>query len=231
MAHDPVQILDKPTLSYSLSTPGLFYVVRDCVLVKARQMHIRWTARIWRREGVESHWCCSPVPRDSFSIPSVSLFYWACQLSSSVIQISFYPIFFRIQVLAASGVFLAIFQLGVAPSVIKRIGMVAWQRAGCLLAVVIFVVVSSAKSLSWNKDSLFVVLFLSNALVIIGIGSVRVRVFSALRDGPRRAWCSFRGQLHQLVLFSFVGGAASPPLASQLFRQKLGSYSRRCKFW
>ncbi|CAM9933856.1 unnamed protein product [Scytosiphon promiscuus] len=75
------------------------------------------------------------------------------------------------KVLAVSGIFLAFFQLGLAPSVIKRIGMVTWQRGGCLLAVAVLFAVPSAKSLSWNEGSLFVATFLSDALVIIGMGS------------------------------------------------------------
>lgn len=68
---------------------------------------------------------------------------------------------------------MVVFQLFVYPRVIRRVGVVTWQRAGGLLGVPFFVAVPYARSLSWNERSLFVVSVANNVLAVFSIGSVR----------------------------------------------------------
>ncbi|CAM9510449.1 unnamed protein product, partial [Pylaiella littoralis] len=76
------------------------------------------------------------------------------------------------KVFGATGVTLVVFQLFVYPRVIRRVGVVTWQRAGGLLGVPFFVAVPYARSLSWNERSLFVVSVANNVLAVSSIGSV-----------------------------------------------------------
>ncbi len=72
-----------------------------------------------------------------------------------------------------TGVLLAALQLAVFPRVIRRVGIVTWQRAGCLLGVPVFLAIPLARTLSWGEGSLFAVSVLGNVLASCGIGSVR----------------------------------------------------------
>lgn len=78
-----------------------------------------------------------------------------------------------VQVLLVTGIVLAICTLGIFPRLIKMMGIVTWQRIGCLLGVPIFLAVPNAKFLSWNESSLFVVSALTNFLAFYSITTVR----------------------------------------------------------
>lgn len=75
--------------------------------------------------------------------------------------------------LGLTGIILAVLQLGVFPSLIKCVGIVNWQRAGCLLGVPVFLAIPNVKSLSWNESSLFAVNVMGNLLAFCSISSVR----------------------------------------------------------
>lgn len=80
--------------------------------------------------------------------------------------------------------------------------MVAWQRAGCLLSIAVFLAFPSAKRLSWNEGSLFVVSVLGSTLTIIGISSVRLRVISTLDEiVERERGVAFAASFTTLLFF------------------------------
>lgn len=78
-----------------------------------------------------------------------------------------------VQVLVVTGILLAICTLVIFPRLIKMMGVVTWQRIGCLLGVPIFLAVPNAKFFSWNESSLSVVSALSNFLAFYSITTVR----------------------------------------------------------
>lgn len=73
-----------------------------------------------------------------------------------------------------TGIVMCVLQLCVVPGLIKKVGVVNWQRAGCLVGIPIFLAVPNAKFFSWNESSLLGVAVLTNLLVNICIGSVRL---------------------------------------------------------
>eukprot|EP00752_Nemacystus_decipiens_P005353 g4854.t1 len=75
------------------------------------------------------------------------------------------------KVLGLTGIILVVLQLGLFPPLIKYVGIVKWQRAGCLLAVPIFLAVPNARFLSWNESSLFAVNVVNNILINCSFGS------------------------------------------------------------
>lgn len=76
------------------------------------------------------------------------------------------------QVLGLTGIILAVLQLGIFPPTIRCVGIVNWQRAGCLLGVPVFLAVPNARFFSWNESSLFAVSVLDNILSNCCISSV-----------------------------------------------------------
>ena len=118
------------------------------------------------------------------------------------------------QVLGLTGIILAVMQLGVFPPLIKFVGIVNWQRAGCLLGVPVFLAVPNARFLSWNESSLFAVNVLTNLLAFCSISSVRRSpeegspfrelLFSLLSAHPSGCCCP----LFVVELFFCLFGAA-----------------------
>ncbi|CAM9212872.1 unnamed protein product [Ectocarpus sp. 12 AP-2014] len=76
------------------------------------------------------------------------------------------------KVLVVTGTLLAICTLGIYPRLIKMMGIVMWQRIGCLLGIPIFLAVPNAKFVSWNESSLFVVSALTNFLAFYSISTI-----------------------------------------------------------
>ena len=77
------------------------------------------------------------------------------------------------QMLSVTGIFMTVLQLGVFPPIIRLVGIVNWQRVGCLLSVPFLLAVPYAKMLSWDEGSLFAVTVLGKLLVTCSVGTVR----------------------------------------------------------
>lgn len=79
----------------------------------------------------------------------------------------------------------AILQLGIFPSMIKRIGIVKWQCYGCMVGIIVLLATPAAKILSRNKTSLFVVLVLANVSFIISVSAVSGATSCVRCDYPK----------------------------------------------
>ena len=84
------------------------------------------------------------------------------------------------------GLALIVLQLGVIPHVTKHVGIVSWQRAGCIVGVPAFLAVPCARLLSWGDTSLFVVLAGTNILTMCCVSAVRVCTLLEGRRGYGR---------------------------------------------
>ena len=67
---------------------------------------------------------------------------------------------------------MAVCQLVLFPPFIKMVGIMTWQRLGCVVGIAAFVAVPAVKSLSWDYTSLFVVSVLVNAISTFCLGAV-----------------------------------------------------------
>eukprot|EP00903_Cladosiphon_okamuranus_P010936 g10328.t2 len=119
------------------------------------------------------------------------------------------------KVLGLVGIILAVLQLGVFPPVIKYVGIVSWQRAGCLLGVPVFLAIPNVKSFSWNESSLFAVNVVGNVLAFCSIGSAMLPLTVASTTiVPQHQ----RGKLSGLFMtFESLGRFTGPASFSEVF--------------
>ena len=80
----------------------------------------------------------------------------------------------RAQVLGVAGLFLMVLQLGIIPHATEQVGIVKWQRVGCIVGVPAFLAVPCARLFSWSDTSLFVELVVADVLATCCLSAVSV---------------------------------------------------------
>eukprot|EP00904_Undaria_pinnatifida_P010340 jgi/Undpi1/6436/HiC_scaffold_20.g08917.m1 len=60
------------------------------------------------------------------------------------------------KVLGVAGILMMILDLGIIPHLTQRVGVVTWQRAGCIVGVPAFLAVPCVRMFTWDDSSLFV---------------------------------------------------------------------------
>lgn len=78
------------------------------------------------------------------------------------------------QVFGTIGIFICVLQLSGVPYLVKKMGILNWQRVGSLVGVPFILSIPNAKFLSWDENSLFAVSTLTNLVVNMSIGAVRL---------------------------------------------------------
>eukprot|EP00752_Nemacystus_decipiens_P005837 g5273.t1 len=76
------------------------------------------------------------------------------------------------QVLISAGVAMAVFQLGIFPSVVKAVGLTAGQRVGFVSSALAFVAIPSGKSICWNRSSMYAVFVVAIATINCSLSAV-----------------------------------------------------------
>lgn len=103
------------------------------------------------------------------SAPSLSKAFYSRSLTHSLSLALGLALGLARQVLTLTGVLVAVTAVCFFPTIIPKVGIVRWQRCGCILGIAISMAAPYAKRFSWNDSSLFFVSLATNFLFNCGV--------------------------------------------------------------